>query len=107
MSYFPLTDDQREWKERVAALAAKEIAPNAEATDSLRAYPAASIDALRREGLLGLRLSKDHGGLGADLLSTCLIVEEIAKKCPSTAMCYKMHLEASEVISRIATPGQV
>jgi isovaleryl-CoA dehydrogenase len=107
MSYFPLTDDQLEWKDRVAALAAKEIAPNAEATDRLRAYPAASIDALRREGLLGLRLSKEHGGIGADLLTTCLVVEEIAKKCPSTAMCYKMHLEASEVISRIATPGQV
>src|SRR5437667_8268675 len=107
MSYFPLTDDQGEWKERVTALAAKEIGPKAGDTDRNRAYPAESIDALRCEGLLGLRLSKEHGGLGAGLLTTCLVVEEIAKKCPSTAMCFKMHLEASEVISRIATPDQV
>ena len=107
MSYFPLTNEQAEWRERVAALAQKEIAPRAEPADESRSYPAASIDALRREGLLGLRLSKEHGGLGADLLTTCLIVEEVAKKCPSTAMCYKMHLEAAEVISRTARPEQV
>lgn len=62
---------------------------------------------MKREGLWGLRVSKEYGGLGEDLLTTCVIVEEIAKKCPSTAMCYKMHLEASEVISRIPTDHQV
>ena len=36
-----------------------------------------------------------------------LVVEELAKRCPSTAMCYKMHLEASEVICRVPTPYQV
>ena len=107
MSYFPFSAEQLAWKERVAALAAEEIGPKAAAVDRLRAYPAESIDALRREGLLGLRLAKEQGGLGAGLLTTCLVVEEIAKKCPSTAMCYKMHLEASEVISRIATPDQI
>jgi len=107
MSYFPLTNEQSGWKERIAALAHDELGPRAEATDKSGTYPSESIDALRREGLLGLRLSKEHGGLGADLLTTCLIVEELAKKCPSTAMCYKMHLEASEVISRVATPDQV
>jgi isovaleryl-CoA dehydrogenase len=41
------------------------------------------------------------------LLTTCIVVEEIAQKCPSTAMCYKMHLEASEIVNRIPTPYQV
>jgi alkylation response protein AidB-like acyl-CoA dehydrogenase len=41
------------------------------------------------------------------LLTTCLVVEEIAKKCSSTAMCYKMHLEASEIVNRIPTPYQL
>jgi alkylation response protein AidB-like acyl-CoA dehydrogenase len=106
MSYFPLTKTQQEWKERVADIAAREIGPRAEETDRQARYPQAALDALRDAGLWGLRVSKEDGGLGADLLTTCLIVEEIAKKCPSTAMCYKMHLEASEVIARIPTESQ-
>src|SRR5262249_26147379 len=103
----PLTPEQLEWQERIASLADKEIAPRAETADRTRSYPEASIDALRREGLLGLRLGKEHGGLGGDLVTTWPGVGGIAKRCPSAAMCYKMHLEAAEVICRIATPDQV
>jgi alkylation response protein AidB-like acyl-CoA dehydrogenase len=107
MSLFPLTAEQQAWKDRAAAIAAEELAPRAELADRTASYPEASLQALRHAGLWGLRVSREHGGLGADLLSTCLIVEELAKKCPSTAMCYKMHLEASEVISRVPTAEQV
>ena len=62
---------------------------------------------MRREGLWGLRVSKEHGGLEEDMLTTCLVVEELSKKCPSTSMCYKMHLEAAEIVCRLPTPFQV
>ena len=107
MTYFPLTVEQERWKSHAAELAARELAARAEATDRNSRYPAESLDALRREGFWSLRASKQHGGQGADLLTTVLVVEELAKKCPSTAMCYKMHLEASELICRIPTPDQV
>src|SRR3954451_19584521 len=107
MTYFPLTESQQAWKERAAEIARREIGPRAAETDRLRQYPRASLEALREAGLWGLRVAPEHGGLGADLLTTCLIVEEVAKRCPSTAMCYKMHLEATEVIARIPTPYQV
>jgi alkylation response protein AidB-like acyl-CoA dehydrogenase len=107
MNYFSLTQEQQQWKDNVAALAEKEIAPRAEEYDRLAKFPQESLDALRDAGLLGLRVSKEHGGLGADFLTTCLVVEEIAKKCPSTAMCYKMHLESVEAVSRIPTALQV
>ena len=106
MTYFPLTAAQTEWKERVAEIAAREIGALAAETDRTREYPQRSLDALRQAGLWGLRASREDGGLGADLVTTCLVVEEIAKKCPSTAMCYKMHLEASEVICRVPTDHQ-
>jgi alkylation response protein AidB-like acyl-CoA dehydrogenase len=41
-----------------------------------------------------------------DLVTTCLIVEEVAKQCPSMAMCSEMHLEAVEAISHIPTAYQ-
>jgi alkylation response protein AidB-like acyl-CoA dehydrogenase len=107
MSYFLLTPEQRDWKEHIAEIAEQDIAPHAAEIDKARRYPTVSLNALKREGLWGLRVAKEHGGLGADLLTTCLIVEEIAKRCPSTAMCYKMHLEAAEVICRMPTDDQI
>lgn len=107
MTYFPLTPEQHAWQERVAAVAAREIGPRAAETDRAARFPTASLEALRREGLWGLRVAQEHGGLGADALTTCLVVEEIAKHCPSTAMCYKMHLEACELLSRMPTASQV
>ena len=106
MSYFPLTGAQQEWRERASAIAARELAPRAGGVDRDGRYPLESLEALKHEGFWGLRVSKEHGGAGADLLSTCLVVEELAKKCASTAMCFKMHLEASEIVSRIPTPFQ-
>jgi alkylation response protein AidB-like acyl-CoA dehydrogenase len=107
MNYFPLTMEQHVWKERVAALAARNIGPRAEEADRAARFPKDSLEALRTEGLWGLRVSQEHGGLGADALTTCLIVEELAKHCSSIAMCYKMHIEACELISRLPTPHQV
>ncbi|MBI3799501.1 MAG: acyl-CoA/acyl-ACP dehydrogenase, partial [Deltaproteobacteria bacterium] len=107
MNYFPLTPAQQEWKDRVAELAAREIGPRAAEYDRLARYPKDSLDALRSAGLWALRTPREYDGLGADLLTVCLIVEEIAKQCPSTAMCYKMHLEATELVNQISTPYQV
>lgn len=107
MNYFPLTKSQQDWKDRAAEIAQRELAPRAEQTDQNSQYPQESLDVLKDEGLFALRVSKEHGGLGEDMLTTCLIIEELSKKCPSTAMCYKMHLEAAEIICRIPTPYQV
>jgi alkylation response protein AidB-like acyl-CoA dehydrogenase len=107
MNYFPLTAEQQEWKDRVADIAAREIGPRAAEYDRLAQYPKESLAALREAKLWALRTPREYGGLGADLVTVCLIVEEIAKKCPSTGMCYKMHLEATELVNRIPTPYQV
>ena len=107
MAYFPLTKQQQDWQERASVIAANELAPRAEETDRLGRFPTESLDALRKEGLWGLRVPEKHGGLGQDMVTTCLIVEELSKKCPSTAMCYKMHIEGAELVTRISTEDQV
>lgn len=107
MNYYRLNDSQLEWKERVAEVAERVIAPRAAQYDRDAEFPQESLAALGDMGLWALRVDKHHGGLGGDMVTTCLIVEEIAKKCPSTAMCYKMHLESVEAVSRIPTALQV
>ena len=107
MNYFALTDQQQEWKERTATIAERDIGPRAADYDYNREFPQESLNALRDAGLWSMRVPQKYGGLGLDLVTTCLIVEEISKKCPSTAMCYKMHLEAVEAISHIPTEYQL
>jgi alkylation response protein AidB-like acyl-CoA dehydrogenase len=106
MNYFPLTPAQQAWKERTAEISARDIGPRAAEYDRQAAFPQASLNALRDAGLWSMRVPQRYGGLGLDLVTTCLIVEEVAKQCPSTAMCYKMHLEAVEAISHIPTAYQ-
>src|SRR5262245_371305 len=106
MNYFPLTPDQQAWQERTAEISARDIGPRAAEYDRQAAFPHASLHALRDAGLWSIRVPQQYGGLGLDLVTTCLIVEEVAQKCPSTAMCYKMHLKAVEAISHIPTAYQ-
>ena len=105
--YFPLTSEQRDWVARAAELAQRELAPRAVETDRTGTFPAEGLEALKREGFWKLRISREHGGLEADLLTTVLVVEALAKRCASTALCYKMHLEASELVARLGTPDQI
>ncbi len=107
MNYFPLTRDQQEWKERAVGIAERDIGPRAAHYDREAEFPQESLNALRDAGLWSIRVPQKYGGLGLDLVTTCLIVEEVSKKCPSTAMCYKMHLEAVEAISLIPTQYQL
>ena len=107
MNYFSLTNDQLEWKERTAAIVERYIGPRAAEYDRKKEFPRESLDALRDAGLWSMRVPQKYGGLGLDLVTTCLIVEEVSKKCPSTAMCYKMHLEAVDAISQIPTQYQL
>ena len=106
MSYLPLSERQKSLRDLARDVAAREVGPRAAVTDRDRAFPRESLAALRDAGLWKLRVDAADGGLGADLLSTCLVVEEVARKCPSTGMCYKMHIEAAELVSRMPSAAQ-
>ncbi len=107
MNYFPLTAEQQEWKERTTEIAERDIGPRAADYDRKVQFPQESPNPLRDAGLWAMRVPQKYGGLGLDLVTTCLIVEEVSKKCPPTAMCFKMHLEAVEAISLIPTEYQL
>ena len=105
--YFPLTSEQQDWAARAADLAQRELAPHAAENDRTATFPSHGLDALKKEGFWNLRVSREHGGLQESLLTTVLVTEALAKRCASTSLCYKMHLEASELVARIGTPDQI
>lgn len=89
---YRLNEDQRRIVAETAAVADAELAPRAAAVDRDGAFPKESIAALGGRGLLGLTVPKEYGGLGEGLRTAAAVIDEIAQRCPSTAMVYLMHL---------------
>lgn len=96
---------------RDAVEAAKEIAEtivrrNAVRVDADGAWPEENLRALQAAGLGGLVLPVEAGGRGGGLLSVALVCEALGRECPSTAICFGMHLVGSAVLAAKATPAQ-
>lgn len=106
VTYFPLPKETLEWQERAEGLARDVLAPRSAEADRQAAFPQEQLRALRDGGFMGLRASKEHGGQEQGLLTTCVVVETLAKACPSTALIYKMHIESTEIVARVPTPEQ-
>ena len=60
-------------------LAEKVIAPEAEKIDETAEFPRDIVGAIGAQGLLGIMLPEDYGGMEGDITSLCLVAEEIAK----------------------------
>lgn len=90
-----LTPDQQELQAKLIELCASTLRHNAIESDEDLIYPRKNFEALASLGLLGLLVPKKWGGLGENHTCAAMVVETIARYgCPSTAMCYTMHLGA-------------
>jgi len=78
----------------VAAVAGEHAA----AVDAEAAFPAATLRALRENGLLGLVSASAVGGGGASFGPAVDVVERIGRECGSSAMVLCMHYSAVAVI---------
>ncbi len=74
------------------------IAPGASERDLNRSFPWDTIRILAEAGLLGLVVSKDHGGFGGGRACFASVVEEISKACASTALIYVSHAIVTKAI---------
>jgi alkylation response protein AidB-like acyl-CoA dehydrogenase len=89
---YALNDAHQAVVDRVVRIADQVVAKDAHAADQEGRFPRASLDALAAEGLFGLTVPTTYGGMGESLRTACAVLDEIAQRCPSTAMVYKMHL---------------
>jgi alkylation response protein AidB-like acyl-CoA dehydrogenase len=74
-----LTDEQRELRERIREFALHTVRPRMRAVDETCDYPFDVHEALAREGLIGLAIPEQYGGRGANSVSFCAYIEELAK----------------------------
>jgi short-chain 2-methylacyl-CoA dehydrogenase len=83
---FDLTQEQRELRAAVGRFAEEVVAPQAERLDREAAFPLEIVRQMGELGLFGVPFPEEFGGLGADLLTLCLCIEELARVDSSVAI---------------------
>ncbi len=91
--------------DRVKALTPK-FAERAEDVDKNSRFPKENFDELRDSGLNAICVSKEWGGAAANPLTYNMVLFEIGKVCPSTAMSWNMHCTCSTLFEKLADAGQ-
>lgn len=76
---FTLTEDQQALREAVREVAEAKIAPGAAAADANSEFPQTAYDALVATDFHAPHIPEEYGGVGADAVSTAVIIEEIAR----------------------------
>src|SRR5690349_19530801 len=84
--HFALSDDYQDLRDAVRALATDKIAPHAAEVDERSEFPQAAYDALRAGDFHAPHIPQAYGGVGADALATCLVIEEVARACASSSL---------------------
>jgi butyryl-CoA dehydrogenase len=89
----------RRWVER-------EVTPIASELEHADEYPHGLVAQMQAMGLFGVTIPEDYGGLGLDLLTYALLVEEIAYGWMSVTGILNTHTIAATIIARFGTDEQ-
>jgi alkylation response protein AidB-like acyl-CoA dehydrogenase len=84
--YDPLSDEQREIRDLVRALARERIAPRAAEIDKSAEFPWDMVELMREHELLALPFDEEYGGSGTGALMVLVAIEEISKVCATTGL---------------------
>src|SRR5579864_166331 len=88
---FTLNEEQLAIRETCRDFAEQEIRPRAEEMDRTGEFPYDIVRKMGELGLLGLPFPEEYGGAGADFLSYCIAVEEIARGDVSVGITMEAH----------------
>ena len=88
---FALNEEQRMLQKMFRDFVTNEVAPLAEEIDQEEKLPRNVLEKAAMQGFLGALLPEEHEGVALDAISYCLLLEELAKACTSTAMAISVH----------------
>jgi len=81
-----LTEEQKLLQETVRRFAEEVVAPRAQEIDRSGEFPRTFYDQAGELGLAGVYIPEEYGGAGMDMLSYCLVIEEIARACATSSV---------------------
>jgi len=103
---FDLTDEQSMFRDAVAGFA-RDLAPGALARAHTDDYPWEIARAMAEQGLLGITIPEDRGGIGGSLMDAVIAIEQIAAVDPRAADVVQAgNFGAIRTFAQFATPEQ-
>ncbi len=99
------TDDRRQLVRAVRQFVQKDVIPLAQDEDATGRYPAGLVTRLAELGVWGTLVPAEYGGLGLDLVTATMMVEEVARGWGMLGALLASHLAAADAIARHATPA--
>lgn len=88
---FDLSDEQNALRDHIRAFVEEEIKPVALHFDETQEFPTDIFRKFGELGYLGIVIPTEYGGSGMGYLEYALIVEEVARGCPSIALGVAAH----------------
>ncbi|MCE5219840.1 MAG: acyl-CoA dehydrogenase [Clostridium sp.] len=104
---FQLTREQQLIQQMVREFAVNEVKPIAAEIDETERFPIENVEKMAKLGMMGIPFSKEFGGVGGDVLSYIIAVEELSKVCGTTGVILSAHTSlCASVINENGTKEQ-
>ncbi len=101
-----MSDEQRAITEMVRQFADEQIIPNAEHYDHEDSFPEPIVAQMRELGLFGVTIPEEYGGMGLDLTTYAMIVEELSRGWISISGIVNTHFIGSYLLMKFGSEEQ-
>ena len=100
------TDEQKAITEMVRQFVDEQIIPQAEHYDHEDEFPGPIVDQMKELGLFGVTIPEEYGGMGLDLTTYAMIVEELSRGWISISGIVNTHFIGSYLLMKFGTDEQ-
>ena len=90
---YEFSDDVKMLRQAIREFAEKEVAPIAREIDEAERVPFETLKKAGELGLLGVPFPEQYGGIDAGIVSYCVLMEELHRKCASTGTIIGAHAQ--------------
>ncbi len=104
--YTDKTDEQKAITEMVRQFADEQIIPNAEHYDAEDSFPEPIVEQMKELGLFGVTIPEEYDGMGLDLTTYAMIVEELSRGWISISGIVNTHFIGSYLLMKFGTEEQ-
>jgi alkylation response protein AidB-like acyl-CoA dehydrogenase len=104
--YTEKTDEQQAITAMVHQFADEQIIPNAEHYDHEDSFPEPIVEQMKDLGLFGVTIPEEYGGMGLDLTTYAMIVEELSRGWISISGVVNTHFIGSYLLGKFGNEEQ-
>src|SRR6058998_2354021 len=105
-TYQEKTDEQQAITEMVRQFVDEQVIPIAEEYDHEDKFPEGVVEQMKELGLFGVTIPEEYGGMGLDLTTYAMIVEELSRGWISVSGIVNTHFIGSYLLMKFGTDEQ-